>query len=145
MEFDYISTLNIVSCLISLLIENELACHVIAHHAVGDAFKFLYLSILHEYHCFSKNSTFFFIAYSSVTVIFSAGILVHLRERLVKFLSGNDSKVTQKIVISIGHMSTNETSSDLLHLALDLIFSLGRCKVVVKFFVFVLNHLGFLK
>lgn len=70
---------------------------------------------------------------------------MHLRERLVKFLSGNDSKVVQKIVISIGHMSMNETSSDLLHLALDLIFGLSRCKVVVKFFVFVLHHLGFLK
>ncbi|XP_077218029.1 ARM repeat superfamily protein isoform X2 [Tasmannia lanceolata] len=59
----------------------------------------------------------------------SAGIIMILRERLGKLLSGDEIKVIQKIVISLGHISVKETSLDLLNVALDFIFSLCRSKV----------------
>lgn len=52
-----------------------------------------------------------------------------MQERLSKLLSGTDIKAIQKIVISLGHISVNETSFPHLKVALDLIFSLCRSKV----------------
>ncbi|XP_020113729.1 proteasome-associated protein ECM29 homolog isoform X2 [Ananas comosus] len=59
----------------------------------------------------------------------SDGVLTILQERLSKLLSGTDIKAIQKIVISLGHISVNETSFPHLKVALDLIFSLCRSKV----------------
>lgn len=59
----------------------------------------------------------------------SAEILIVLKERLEKLLSGDDIKVMQKIVLSLGHISVKETSFSLLNMALALIFSLCRSKV----------------
>lgn len=59
----------------------------------------------------------------------AAGILIILQDRLGKLLSGDDIKVIQKIVISLGHISVRETSFSLLNVALNLIFSLCRSKV----------------
>ncbi|KAF3455285.1 hypothetical protein FNV43_RR05733 [Rhamnella rubrinervis] len=56
-------------------------------------------------------------------------VLTVLQERLSKLLSGDDVKAIQKIVLSIGHICVNETSSSRLNVALDLIFSLCRSKV----------------
>ncbi|KAK0586589.1 hypothetical protein LWI29_009245 [Acer saccharum] len=58
----------------------------------------------------------------------SVDILEGLHERLKKLLSGDDNKAIQKIVVSLGHMC-KETSSSHLNIALNLIFSLYRCKV----------------
>ncbi|KAF3455353.1 hypothetical protein FNV43_RR05803 [Rhamnella rubrinervis] len=54
----------------------------------------------------------------------SVDVLTVLQERLSKLLSGDDVKAIQKIVLSIGHICVNETSSSRLNVALDLIFSL---------------------
>ncbi|XP_038694487.1 proteasome adapter and scaffold protein ECM29 isoform X1 [Tripterygium wilfordii] len=59
----------------------------------------------------------------------SVEILAVLREKLTKLLSGDDIKAIQKIVISLGHICVNETSSSLLNISLDLIFGLCRSKV----------------
>ncbi|KAK7276642.1 hypothetical protein RIF29_17785 [Crotalaria pallida] len=59
----------------------------------------------------------------------SDGILVILCDKLSKLLSGDDIKAIPKIVISIGHICVNETSSTQLDVALKLIFSLCRSKV----------------
>ncbi|KAI9194392.1 hypothetical protein LWI28_005521 [Acer negundo] len=59
----------------------------------------------------------------------SVDILEGLHERLKKLLSGDDNKAIQKIVVSLGHMCAKETSSSHLNIALNLIFSLYRCKV----------------
>ncbi|KAJ7960514.1 Proteasome-associated ECM29-like protein [Quillaja saponaria] len=59
----------------------------------------------------------------------SDDIVMNLREKLSKLLCGDDTKAIQKIVISIGHMCVNETSSTRLDVALNLIFSLCRSKV----------------
>lgn len=56
-----------------------------------------------------------------------------VREKLRKLLSGDDVKSIQKIVIAIGHICVKETSSSLLNIALELIFSLGRSKVGTTF------------
>lgn len=65
----------------------------------------------------------------SLTFVSAAGILIILQDRLAKLLSGDDIKVIQKIVISLGHISVRETSFSLLNVSLDLIFSLCRSKV----------------
>lgn len=57
------------------------------------------------------------------------GVLTILQGRLSKLLSGTDTKAIQKIVISLGHISVNETSFPHLKVALDLIFGLCRSKV----------------
>ncbi|KAJ4979048.1 hypothetical protein NE237_009828 [Protea cynaroides] len=59
----------------------------------------------------------------------SAGVLTVISERLGKLLSGDDIKVNQKIVISLGHVCMKETSFPVINVALDLIFSLCRSKV----------------
>ncbi|KAE9606271.1 putative proteasome component Ecm29 [Lupinus albus] len=59
----------------------------------------------------------------------SDGVLIILCDKLSKLLSGEDIKAIPKIVISIGHICVNETSSTQLDLALKLIFSLCRSKV----------------
>ncbi|KAH7560788.1 hypothetical protein JRO89_XS10G0102900 [Xanthoceras sorbifolium] len=59
----------------------------------------------------------------------SVDILEALHEKLKKLLSGGDNKAIQKIVVSLGHMCAKETSSSHLNIALNLIFSLCRCKV----------------
>lgn len=59
-------------------------------------------------------------------------ILIVLREKLSKLLSGDDTKAIQKIVLSLGHICVKETSLSLLDIALDLIFSLCRSKVCRK-------------
>ncbi|XP_057955900.1 uncharacterized protein LOC131149465 [Malania oleifera] len=59
----------------------------------------------------------------------SVAILMVLREKLSKILSGDDAKAIQKIVISLGHIGLRETSSSHLNIALDLIFGLCRSKV----------------
>ncbi|KAG9454895.1 hypothetical protein H6P81_007799 [Aristolochia fimbriata] len=59
----------------------------------------------------------------------SAGLLVILRERLAKLLASDDIKVIQRIVISLGHISSKEVILDSLNVALDLVFSLSRSKV----------------
>ncbi|OIW02801.1 hypothetical protein TanjilG_29577 [Lupinus angustifolius] len=59
----------------------------------------------------------------------SDGILIILCDKLSKLLSGDDIKAIPKIVISIGHICVNETSSTQLDVALKLIFSLCRSKV----------------
>ncbi|XP_068658632.1 uncharacterized protein [Aristolochia californica] len=59
----------------------------------------------------------------------SAGLLVILRERLAKLLACEDIKVIQRIVISLGHISSKEVNLDSLDVALDLVFSLCRSKV----------------
>ncbi|KAJ3681025.1 hypothetical protein LUZ60_015514 [Juncus effusus] len=59
----------------------------------------------------------------------TAGILTVLQERLAKLLAGNENKCIQKILVSLGHISFNETSFEHLKSALDLIFSLSRSKV----------------
>lgn len=53
-----------------------------------------------------------------------------LSDKLSKLLSGDDIKAIQKIVISIGHICVKETSSTELDMALNLIFSLCRSKVI---------------
>ncbi|KAE9462120.1 hypothetical protein C3L33_05968, partial [Rhododendron williamsianum] len=58
----------------------------------------------------------------------SGAVLTVLHEKLSKLLSGDDIKSIQKIVISLGHISVNESSSD-LNIILDLISSLCRSKV----------------
>lgn len=59
-------------------------------------------------------------------------MIVH--EKLRKLLSGDDVKAIQKIVLAIGHICVKETSSSLLNIALELIFSLSRSKVGTTFF-----------
>ncbi|KAF5447658.1 hypothetical protein F2P56_033192 [Juglans regia] len=59
----------------------------------------------------------------------SVDVLMVLQEKLRKLLSGDDIKAIPKIVISIGHICVKETSSSLLNIALNLIFSLSRSKV----------------
>ncbi|GAV78127.1 Ecm29 domain-containing protein, partial [Cephalotus follicularis] len=59
----------------------------------------------------------------------SVEILVALQEKLRKLLSGDDIKAIQKIVLSIGHICSKETSSSHLNIALNLIFGLSRSKV----------------
>ncbi|KAJ1274098.1 hypothetical protein BS78_05G036600 [Paspalum vaginatum] len=60
----------------------------------------------------------------------STGTLLSiLRETLTKLLSENDTKAQQKVLVSLGHISWNETSFPHLSNALDLIFSLSRSKV----------------
>ncbi|XP_058196346.1 uncharacterized protein LOC131312529 isoform X1 [Rhododendron vialii] len=59
----------------------------------------------------------------------SWAILTILHEKLSKLLSGDDVKSIQKIVISLGHISVNESSSLDLNIILDLISSLCRSKV----------------
>lgn len=79
----------------------------------------------------------------NIHFVTTGGILVVLREKLAKLLTGEDIKAVQRIVISLGHISAKETSFSLLNIALDLIFSLCRSKVgyeihflhVVPFFV----------
>lgn len=51
---------------------------------------------------------------------------------------GDDIKAIQKSVISIGHICVKETSSTQLDIALNLIFSLCRSKVIQ---IFPLPHL----
>lgn len=58
-----------------------------------------------------------------------AGVLIILQERLAKLLSGNEIKCMQKILVSLGHISFNETSFPHLQSALDLIFGISRSKV----------------
>jgi len=53
-----------------------------------------------------------------------------LSDKLNKLLLGQDIKAIQKIVISIGHICVKETSSTQLDMALNLIFSLCRSKVI---------------
>ena len=53
-----------------------------------------------------------------------------LSDKLSKLLLGDDIKAIQKIVISIGHICVKETSSTELDMALNLIFSLCRSKVI---------------
>lgn len=66
-------------------------------------------------------------------LFFSAGtLLTILHERLTKLLSENDTKATQKILVSLGHISWNEMSFPHLKNALDLIFSLSRSKVMAQ-------------
>jgi hypothetical protein len=60
-----------------------------------------------------------------------------LHEKLRKLLSGDDVKEVQKIVLAIGHICVKETSSSLLNIALELIFSLSRSKVGTTFFFFI--------
>jgi hypothetical protein len=59
-----------------------------------------------------------------------------LHEKLRKLLSGDDVKAIQKIVLAIGHICVKETSSSLLNIALELIFSLSRSKVGTTFFFY---------
>uniref|UniRef100_A0A7N0UGU9 Proteasome-associated protein ECM29 homolog n=1 Tax=Kalanchoe fedtschenkoi TaxID=63787 RepID=A0A7N0UGU9_KALFE len=59
----------------------------------------------------------------------SVPILVSLRDRLSKLLSGDDIKAIQNIVIALGHICVMETSSVQLDVALDLTFGLCRSKV----------------
>ncbi|XP_010271892.1 PREDICTED: proteasome-associated protein ECM29 homolog isoform X2 [Nelumbo nucifera] len=59
----------------------------------------------------------------------AAGVLTVLHDKLAKLLSGDDIKVIQKIVLSLGHICVKETSISLINIALDLIFSLCRSKV----------------
>ncbi|KAA8544630.1 hypothetical protein F0562_022642 [Nyssa sinensis] len=59
----------------------------------------------------------------------SVSVMTVLQEKLRKLLSGDDIKVIQKIVISLGHMCVKESSTSHLNIALDLIFSLCRSKV----------------
>ncbi|KAI3523966.1 hypothetical protein L1887_02516 [Cichorium endivia] len=56
-------------------------------------------------------------------------VLTFLREKLSKILSGDDTKAIQRIVLSLGHMCVKESSSSIINVALDLIFSLARSKV----------------
>lgn len=58
-----------------------------------------------------------------------AGVLIILKERLAKLLSGNEIKCIQKILVSLGHICFNETSFPHLQSALDLIFGISRSKV----------------
>ncbi|KAK9123336.1 hypothetical protein Sjap_012938 [Stephania japonica] len=59
----------------------------------------------------------------------SAGILIVLKERLSKLLSGEDIRAVQKAVVSLGHICVKETILPSVNVALDLIFSLCRSKV----------------
>lgn len=59
----------------------------------------------------------------------SGSLLTVLKEKLSKLLSGDDTKVIQKIVLALGHMSANESSISHVEAALDLVFSLSRSKV----------------
>jgi hypothetical protein len=59
-------------------------------------------------------------------------MVVH--EKLRKLLSGDDVKAIQKIVIAVGHICVKETSSSLLNISLELIFSLSGSKVGTIFF-----------
>ncbi|KAF5195325.1 Proteasome-associated ecm29, partial [Thalictrum thalictroides] len=59
----------------------------------------------------------------------SAAVLMVVHEKLGKILSGEDIKAIQKIVISLGHICTNETTLSLVNNALDLLFGLCRSKV----------------
>lgn len=57
-------------------------------------------------------------------------VLVALHEKLRKLISGDDMKAIQRVVISLGHIGVKEASSSQLDVALDLIFSLSRSKVL---------------
>ncbi|KAK9169653.1 hypothetical protein Syun_001793 [Stephania yunnanensis] len=59
----------------------------------------------------------------------SAGILIVLKERLSKLLSGEDIRAVQKAVVSLGHICVKERKLPSVNVALDLIFSLCRSKV----------------
>jgi len=59
-----------------------------------------------------------------------------LSDKLNKLLLDHDMKAIQKIVISIGHICVKETSSTQLDMALNLIFSLCRSKVLHFFPLF---------
>ncbi|XP_062171204.1 uncharacterized protein LOC133876988 [Alnus glutinosa] len=59
----------------------------------------------------------------------SVDVLMVVHEKLRKLLSGDDVKAIQKIVIAVGHICVKETSSSLLNISLELIFSLSRSKV----------------
>lgn len=60
-------------------------------------------------------------------------ILTVLQEKLKKLLSDDDPKAVQRIVISLGHICFKETSPSHLNIALDMIFSLSRSKVIMPF------------
>ncbi|CAA6669169.1 unnamed protein product [Spirodela intermedia] len=66
---------------------------------------------------------------SSVTRNSTEGVLAILFEKLNKLLTGNDVKSIQKIIISLGHISTKERTFSNLKMGLDLIFTLCRTKV----------------
>lgn len=59
----------------------------------------------------------------------SGSVLTVLHDKLSKLLSGGDIKAIQKIVISLGHIAVNDSSSSDLNIILDLIFSLCRSKI----------------
>ena len=63
----------------------------------------------------------------------AVSVLTVLQEKLKKLLSDNDPKAVQKIVIALGHICFKETSLSHLNIALDLIFSLSRSKVIMPF------------
>ncbi|GAB4835308.1 hypothetical protein Ancab_000217 [Ancistrocladus abbreviatus] len=58
-----------------------------------------------------------------------ASVLTLLHEKLGKLLAGDDTKAIQKIVISIGHICSKESSPSHINIALELVFSLCRSKV----------------
>lgn len=68
-----------------------------------------------------------------IIMLIISGVLAILFEKLNKLLTGNDVKSIQKIVISLGHISTKETTFSNLKMGLDLIFSLCRTKVTLLF------------
>lgn len=65
----------------------------------------------------------------------AADIFMVLQEKLRKLLSGDDTKAIQKIAVSLGHVCMKETSSSRLNIAIDLVFSLCRSKVVTLILV----------
>ncbi|XP_078435505.1 ARM repeat superfamily protein isoform X2 [Wolffia australiana] len=68
-------------------------------------------------------------ALSSVMQNSSKGVLEILSDKLNKLFTGNDVKSIQRVIISLGHISTKETSFSNLKIGLDLVFSLCRTKV----------------
>uniref|UniRef100_A0A1D1XKS2 Proteasome-associated protein ECM29 n=1 Tax=Anthurium amnicola TaxID=1678845 RepID=A0A1D1XKS2_9ARAE len=99
-----------VSCLVGIVESESLALASVAMEALG------HIGLRCPVPPIATNSS-------------TAGVLEILGKRLSKLLTGDDIKATQKIVISLGHISMKDASFSNLKVALDLIFSLCRTKV----------------
>ncbi|XAR59596.1 hypothetical protein NMG60_11015485 [Bertholletia excelsa] len=97
-----------VKCLIDVVKSENATMASVAMEALGHIGLRVSLSLLHD---------------SS-----SDAVLTVLQEKLSKLICSDDIKAIKKIIISLGHMSVNESSPSQINIALDLIFSLCKSK-----------------
>ncbi|KAL6641935.1 hypothetical protein ACP70R_020116 [Stipagrostis hirtigluma subsp. patula] len=101
---------NIVDSLVKVVTSEGSTLAAVAMESLG------HIGLRCALPCINRNSS-------------TAAVLTVVHEKLTKLLSENDTKALQKILVSLGHISWNETSFPHLSSALDLIFSLSRSKV----------------